>query len=110
MTLDKQYRYKTTLAANKQYCGKLATVTHAELVALNAIQYPTDTVGDAKVVIRYDASDEADLRSCAVSRTVADWNHFWALNSTANQRAHAHHRPYGRGRNRGGQGHDRFGA
>lgn len=87
-TLYKQYRYKTSLAANKQYCAKLATVTHAESVALNVIVYPTDTAGDAKVVSRSDASAEADLRSCAIAASIADWNRFWNLSSITNQHGH----------------------
>jgi hypothetical protein len=88
ISLYKLYRYKTSLAANRQYCAKLAAVARTELLALNAIVFPADTTADARLLIRAEAAMEADLRSCAKATSFANWNRAWTLSTKANDRAH----------------------
>jgi hypothetical protein len=88
IALYKLYKGKTSLKANRQYCAKLATVTRTELLALQAIEYPTDTSADAKVLIRADAAIEADLRTCAKASNFTVLNHYWSLAIKTNDRAH----------------------
>jgi hypothetical protein len=87
-TLYRQYRHKTSLKANKNYCAKMAKLEHTELLALKAITYPTDTAADVKALIRAGAASEADLRSCAKARSFADLIHWLNLSAKANGRAH----------------------
>lgn len=86
--LYKKYKNARSLTVLRTYCAKLAKVEGTEAHALNAIVYPVDTAGDAKALVRADAAAEADLRSCAVARTTADWNSSWSLTIHANDRAH----------------------
>jgi hypothetical protein len=86
--LWKIYKNKTSLKANRQYCTKLATVMRAELLALQAIEYPEDTTADAKALIRADAASEADLRTCAKASNFTAWNRAMSLADKASDRAH----------------------
>ncbi|MEW6225996.1 MAG: hypothetical protein AB1627_15330 [Chloroflexota bacterium] len=87
-TLWKQYKNKTSLKAWRQYCAKLATTLRSELVALQAISWPTDTAADAKALIRSVAAQEANERSCAAAKTWAEWRRFDTRAYKANLRSH----------------------
>jgi hypothetical protein len=87
-TLATQYKNVTALKPNKMYCAKLAAADHAELVALQAIDWPKDTAADAKALTRNGAAQEAEERTCAKAATVSEWNQAWNLAGKANDRAH----------------------
>lgn len=76
-TLYRENRNKTSLKASRTYCTKLADSERTWLLALQKIVVPADTTADVKALIRLSAADEAHLRSCAKSRSFADWNTAW---------------------------------
>jgi hypothetical protein len=67
------------MASNRAYCLALAKVERTWLLALKAIVFPADTAADAKLLIRYDAAEEAYLWACAKASSRAEWNHSWNL-------------------------------
>jgi hypothetical protein len=69
--LAKQYKNRTSFLSWKHWCSKAAKITRTEMLALKAITYPADTAADAKALIRFDAAEEANLRSCAKAKSWA---------------------------------------
>ena len=86
--LWKQYKNKNSLSANRKYCAKIAVVDRTELLRLNAIDYPKDTVADVKNLIRHLAAEEAEFRSCAKARSLLNWYREWNLADKANTKGH----------------------
>jgi hypothetical protein len=85
--LFKAYQKSTSLAAARKYCAGLAAIDRKVLLALKAIEYPTDTAADGKVHIRYVASQDANERICAKAKTWSEWSRFDKLATKANERA-----------------------
>lgn len=86
--LYKAYNNKVTLKAHREYCSKMAVVTHSQLLALKKVVYPDDTLADIKAMIKAIAAAEANLKTCAIAPNIAAWNRAWSLVEKAQDRAH----------------------
>ena len=75
--LWKLYKDKTTLKAARAYCVKLDANLRKWIASLQEITFPEETKADVKQLIRWGAAEDAQLRSCAVSKNLAAWSSAW---------------------------------
>jgi hypothetical protein len=82
-----RYKNKTSLKDKKTSCWKLAAVERDFIVALQAIRYPDNAAADAGALVRDEAAQEADLRTCARAPNVSALNRAIDLANNAQDRA-----------------------
>jgi hypothetical protein len=85
--ITNKYSGATSLKSLRRYCAELDVALRAWIKVLQGITWPTDTAGDAKVLIRNEAANDADLRVCAKATTKLAWLQAWNLGIKANDRA-----------------------